>query len=65
VKEYFGLQIDNNKQRMKARYRRKLREDEAVRTEYVDLETENDDHDLEAALRQLREEHEYRKRAGQ
>ena len=65
VKEYFGLQIDNNKQRTKARHRRKLREDEAARTEYVDLETENDDHDLEAALRQSREEHEYRERAGQ
>ena len=31
----------------------------------MDLETENDDHDLEAALRQSREEHEYRERAGQ
>jgi len=64
VKEFFGLELDRNKQKRKARERQRLREVAAARSEYVDLEGEEEDPALQAALQQSREEAEFRERAG-
>jgi hypothetical protein len=65
VKEYFGLDIDKTKNKKKERDRQRARENAAARSDFVDLEADDEDPDLQAAKRQSREEHVFIERAGQ
>jgi hypothetical protein len=65
VKEYFGLDIDKTRNKKKERDSQRARENAVARSNFVVLEADDEDPDLQAAIRQSREEHVFIERTGQ
>ncbi|KAJ1262394.1 hypothetical protein BS78_09G104400 [Paspalum vaginatum] len=66
IKKFFIEQLDRNRDRKRERDREGLRRDAATRASYVDLEQEgrNEEEEIEAAIRQSRQEYEFMQQAG-